>query len=73
MTDSRITLDFSKRGGRPCIRNLRISVYDVLEMLAEGMSETDLIGDFPELEPADIRACLAFAADREHNLYTVAV
>ena len=73
MTDSRITLDSSKRGGRPCIRNLRISVYDVLEMLAEGMSETDIIGDFPELEPADIHACLAFAADREHNLYTVAV
>ena len=73
MTDSRITLDSSKRGGRPCIRTLRISVYDVLEMLAEGMSETDIIGDFPELEPADIRACLAFAADREHNLYTVAV
>ncbi|MGA8863426.1 MAG: DUF433 domain-containing protein [Gallionella sp.] len=73
MTDSRITLDSSKRGGHPCIRNLRISVYDVLEMLAEGMSETDIIEDFPELESADIRACLAFAADREHNLYTVAV
>ena len=73
MTDSRITLDSSKRGGRPCIRHLRIRGYDVLEMLAEGMSETDIIEDFPELEPADIRACLAFAADREHNLYTVAV
>ena len=73
MTDSRITLDSSNRGGRPCIRNLRISVYDVLEMLAEGMSEKDSIEDFPELESADIRACLAFAADREHNLYTVAV
>jgi len=73
MKDSRITLDSSKRGGRPCIRNLRISVYDVLEMLAEGMSEADIIEDFPELESADIRACLAFAADREHNLYTVAV
>ena len=73
MTDSRITLDSSKRGGRPCIRNLRISVYDVLEMLAEGMSETDSIEDFPELESADIRACCAGASDREHNLYTVAV
>lgn len=73
MTGSRITLDSSKRSGRPCIRNLRISVYDVLEMLAEGMSEADIIEDFPELESADIRACLAFAADREHNLYTVAV
>ena len=73
MTDSRITLDSSKRGGRPCIRNLRISVYDVLEMLAEGMSETDIIEDFPELEPADIRACLAFAADREHKIFAIAV
>jgi uncharacterized protein (DUF433 family) len=73
MTHTRITLDPAKRGGRPCIRNLRISVYDVLEMLADGMNESEIIEDFPELEPADIRACLAFAADREHNLYTVAV
>jgi uncharacterized protein (DUF433 family) len=73
MTNSRITLDIGKRGGRPCIRNLRISVYDVLDMLAEGMSEKDILEDFPELETADIRACLAFAADREHSLYTMAV
>jgi uncharacterized protein (DUF433 family) len=73
MANSRITLDPGKRGGRPCIRDLRISVYDVLEMLAEGMSEADIIEDFPELESADIRACLAFAADREHNLYTVTI
>lgn len=73
MTNSRITLETGKRGGRPCIRGLRISVYDVLEMLADGMSEAEIIDDFAELEPADIRACLAFAADREHNLYTVAV
>ena len=73
MTDSRITLDPSKRGGRPCIRNLRISVYDVLEMLAEGMSETESSKTSRNLSLADIRACLAFAADREHNLYTVAV
>ncbi len=73
MTHSRITLEPGKRGGRPCIRGLRISVYDVLEMLAEGMSEAEIIEEFPELEPADIRACLAFAADREHNLYTLAV
>ena len=70
---SRITLESDKRGGRPCIRNLRISVYDVLEMLAEGMSEAEIIEDFPELEPADVLACLAFAANREHNLYTLAV
>lgn len=68
-----ITLDAGKRGGRPCIRHLRISVYDVLDMLAEGMSEADILEDFPELTPADIRACLAFAADREHRLYTLAV
>jgi uncharacterized protein (DUF433 family) len=73
MTDARITLDSSRRGGRPCIRNLRISVYDVLAMLADGMSEAGIIEDFPELAPADIRACLAFAANREHNLYTVAI
>lgn len=73
MANARITLDPGKRGGRPCIRNLRISVYDVLEMLADGMNEAEIIEDFPELEPADIRACLLFAADREHNLYTVAV
>lgn len=73
MVHSRITLDPSKRGGRPCIRNLRISVYDVLDMLADGMTETDILEDFPELEIADIRACLAFAANREHSLYTVAI
>jgi len=73
MANSRITLEPGKRGGRPCIRGLRISVYDVLEMLAEGMGEKEIIEDFPELESEDIRACLAFAADREHSLYTVAV
>lgn len=73
MANSRITLESEKRGGRPCIRGLRISVYDVLEMLADGMSEAEIIEDFPELETEDIRACLAFAANREHNLYTVAV
>jgi len=73
MTSSRITLEPGKRGGRPCIRGLRISVYDVLEMLAGGMRGEEIIEDFPELEHEDIRACLAFAADREHNLYTVAV
>jgi uncharacterized protein (DUF433 family) len=69
----RITLEPGKRGGRPCIRGLRITVYDVLAMLADGMSEAEIIEDFPELDVADIRACLAFAANREHNLLTVAV
>lgn len=73
MTNARITLDANKRAGRPCIRNLRISVYDILDMMAEGLSESEIIEDFPELETADFRACLAFAASREHNLYTLAV
>jgi uncharacterized protein (DUF433 family) len=73
MTDTRITHDTNKRGGRPCVRNLRISVYDILDMMAEGQSESEIIEDFPELEAADIRACLAFAASREHNLYILAV
>jgi len=73
MNTQRITLEPGKRGGRPCIRGLRITVYDVLEMLAAGMSEAEIIEDFPELETADIRACLAYAANREHNLYIVAV
>lgn len=70
---SRITIDPGKRGGRPCVRGLRITVYDVLAMLADNMSEAEILEDFPELEAADIRACLAFAAQREHNHYTLAV
>lgn len=73
MQTQRITLEPGKRGGRPCVRGLRITVYDVLEMLAEGMSEAEILEDFPELEEADIRACLSFAANREHNLYTLAI
>jgi uncharacterized protein (DUF433 family) len=64
----RITMEPGKRGGRPCIRGLRISVYDVLEMLAEGMTSAQITTDFPELEAADIQACLAFAADRERRI-----
>lgn len=64
----RITLEPGKRGGRPCVRGLRISVYDVLAMLAEGIPETEILEDFPELEPADIRACLAYAARREQSV-----
>ncbi len=63
----RISLEPGKRGGRPCVRGLRITVYDVLAMLADGMTEVEILEDFPEMEPADIRACLAYAADREHN------
>lgn len=63
-----ITLEPGKRGGKPCIRHLRITVYDVLAWLADGMTEAEILEDFPELEITDIRACLAFAANREHSL-----
>lgn len=64
----RITIDPARRSGKPCIRNTRIAVYDVLDYLASGMSETQILADFPELDIADIRACLAFAAARERRL-----
>jgi uncharacterized protein (DUF433 family) len=66
-----ITIDPAKRGGKPCIRGLRITVYDVLEYLASGMSEVEILADFPDLTSDDIRACLAFAADRERRLLSV--
>ena len=69
----RITLEPSKRGGRPCIRGLRITVCDVLTMLAEGMPEKEILDNFPELEAADIRACLAYAATREQGIFNVVV
>lgn len=68
---SSITLEPGKRGGRPCIRNLRITVYDVLSMLSSGMSESDILKDFPELTSSDIQSVLAYAADREHNIYSL--
>jgi uncharacterized protein (DUF433 family) len=63
-----ITIEPGKRGGKPCIRGLRITVYDILEYLAAGMSEEEILADFPDLTREDIRACLAFAADRERKL-----
>ncbi len=66
-----ITLEPGKRGGKPCIRGLRITVYDVLTWLADGMSEAEILEDYPELEINDIRACLAFAAQREHGLSAI--
>ena len=66
-----ITIEPGKRGGKPCIRGLRITVYDVLEYLASGMSEAEILSDFPDLTADDIRACLAFAADRERRLLSV--
>jgi uncharacterized protein (DUF433 family) len=62
-----ITIEPGKRSGKPCIRGLRITVYDVLEYLAAGMSEPEILADFPDLTQTDIRACLAFAADRERK------
>lgn len=68
-----ITVESGKRGGKPCIRGLRITVYDVLEYLASGMSEDEILSDFPDLELADIRACLSFAADRERRLVSLPI
>ena len=65
-----ITIEPGKRGGRPCIRGMRIAVSDVLGWLAAGMSHAEIIGDFPELTEEDILACLAFAADRERRMLT---
>lgn len=66
-----ITIEAGKRFGKPCIRGLRIAVHDVLEYLASGMTEAEIIADFPELTVEDIRACLAFAADRERKMVSV--
>ena len=64
----RISIEPGKRGGKPVIRGLRITVYDVLDYAASGMTEEEILSDFPELEAEDLRACLAFAADRERRL-----
>jgi len=68
----RITLEPGKRGGKPCIRRMRITVYDVLSWLAAGMTPAEILADYPELEPDDIRACLSFAAMRERHLLRLA-
>jgi uncharacterized protein (DUF433 family) len=67
----RITIEPGKRSGKPCIRGLRITVSDVLEYLAAGMTEDEILAEFPDLERDDIRAALAFAADRERRLMAV--
>ena len=63
-----ITIEPGRRGGKPCIRDTRTSVTDILEYLAGGMSEAEILGDFDWLTSEDIRACLAFAADRERQI-----
>lgn len=63
-----ITIEAGKRGGRPCIRGMRISVYDIYGWLAAGMTNAEIIEEFPELTVVDIQAALAFAADRDHHL-----
>lgn len=63
-TLARITIESGKRSGKPCIRCMRITVQDVLSWLAAGMSQEKILMDYPELEAADIQACLAFAAER---------
>ena len=67
-----ITIEPDKRGGKPCIRGLRITVSDVLDYLASDMTEEEILADFPDLTHEDIRACLAFAADRERKLFQAA-
>jgi uncharacterized protein (DUF433 family) len=66
-----ITIEPGKRSGKPIIRGMRITVTDVLEYLASGMSEAEILADFPDLTDEDIKACLAFAADRERKLATL--
>ena len=68
----RITIDPERRSGKPCIRDTRIAVYDILDYLASGMSEEEILNDFPELDVEDIRASLAFAAARERRLFGAA-
>ena len=68
---SRITIEPGKRSGKPCIRGLRITVSDVLDYLASGMTEDEILAEFSDLERDDIKACLAFAADRERRLASV--
>ena len=66
-----ITIEPGKRGGKPCIRGMRITVYDVLSYLAAGMTAEEIVADFPYLTAKDVRACLSYAADRERQTLVV--
>ena len=68
-----ITIESGKRSGKPCIRGMRITVYDILEYLAGGMTEAEVLEDFSELTLQDIKACLSFAAERERRLFVAAL
>nr|MBS0019214.1 DUF433 domain-containing protein [Gammaproteobacteria bacterium] len=68
-----ITIDPGKCGGKPCVRGMRITVYDVLDYLASGMTMEEMLTDFPYLTREDIQACLAFAADRERHILSIPV
>ncbi|MFZ4555870.1 MAG: DUF433 domain-containing protein [Pseudanabaena sp.] len=68
-----ITIESGKRSGKPCIRGMRITVYDILEYLGGGMTEAEVLEDFSELTLQDIKACLSFAAEREKRLFVAAL
>ena len=68
-----ITIEAGKRGGKPCIRNMRITVYDILSWLASGMSNAEILDEYPELHEEDILAALSFAADKERRISQIAV
>ena len=68
-----ITIEPGKRSGKPCIRGMRIAVYDILEYLAGGMTEAEILEDFSELTSEDIRACLEFATDHEKRLFVASL
>jgi len=68
-----ITIESGKLSGKPCIRGMRITVYDILEYLAGGMTEAEVLEDFSELTLQDIKACLSFAAEREKRLFVAAL
>lgn len=67
-----ITIEAGKRSGKPCIRGMRITVYDVLSWLASGMTHKEILSDYPDLTEQDILACLAFAADKERSITFIA-
>ena len=68
-----ITIEPNKRSGKPCVRSLRITVYEVLEYLASEMTEAEILGDFPDLTREDLKACIAYAADRERRFIAVPI